>query len=608
MFISRLQVNEGFLDGLDVTLTPGLNVVIGARGTGKTSIIELIRYCLDVPGHTPETTKRSREHALSILGSGEVIVTVSDGTEDFVVRRGAGEAPERAPVYPSPIVFSQTEIETIGLQSSGRTRLIDGFSSDMRASYDREESVISSVRSITIQIDSAQRELDDLARQLNDMPRVDAELAKLAPAEDELKSLSAASSEKASALDKLTERLTSSSVYAERISRDIGEVIDWKSLVQSAIENVPQLDLLRDNPEVRSKMEEAIDSLRLALKSIQTMEGILTDGRGQIDSQRKEIEQQARTLRQEVDRLQTGSGAIVSAGMKLRERKAQLVSLSEVFRVRRDAWSRIIEKRAALLDDLDQLREERFAERRKIAQTLSLHLGPRIRVSVKKAGRIDAYVAALTEGLRGSGIRYNELAQAVAESVSPRELVILAENEDAEQLSKMLSISIERASRLLSALRQAGLASLATVPVEDEVSLELLDGKLYKNISDLSTGQRCTTILPIVLQHAHRVVVVDQPEDHIDNAFIADTLVRAILSRPKGSQLIVSTHNANIPVLGSASTVTQMGSDGRRGFVAASGDLASDSIVDAIYSVMEGGKEAFARRAQFYREHAHNDA
>lgn len=52
MLIRRMQVEGGFLDGLDLRFEAGLNVLIGGRGTGKSSIIELIRYCLDVRGNT----------------------------------------------------------------------------------------------------------------------------------------------------------------------------------------------------------------------------------------------------------------------------------------------------------------------------------------------------------------------------------------------------------------------------------------------------------------------------------------------------------------------------------------------------------------------------
>lgn len=93
---------------------------------------------------------------------------------------------------------------------------------------------------------------------------------------------------------------------------------------------------------------------------------------------------------------------------------------------------------------------------------------------------------------------------------------------------------------------------------------------------------------------------MDQPEDHLDNAFVVDTVVKAMRDRGAEAQLICTTHNPNIPVLGSAANVILMGSDGRRGFVRQHGDLNDPAIVEAITNVMEGGKDAFRRRAEFY--------
>src|SRR6266849_5667636 len=108
MHIERVQVEEGFLDGIDVALSPGLNVIIGARGTGKTSLIELIRFCLDVRGYTTDTDKRSRDHALSVLGSGQVTVTLSDGNARITVTRTANDsAPRASGPFSPPIIMSQ---------------------------------------------------------------------------------------------------------------------------------------------------------------------------------------------------------------------------------------------------------------------------------------------------------------------------------------------------------------------------------------------------------------------------------------------------------------------------------------------------------------------
>jgi hypothetical protein len=75
------------------------------------------------------------------------------------------------------------------------------------------------------------------------------------------------------------------------------------------------------------------------------------------------------------------------------------------------------------------------------------------------------------------------------------------------------------------------------------------------------------------------------------------------MERDPNSQIIFSTHNANIPVLGSADYVVQMGSDGHRGFPMVHDSLEAPAVVNAISTVMEGGADAFKRRAAFYSGH-----
>lgn len=134
----------------------------------------------------------------------------------------------------------------------------------------------------------------------------------------------------------------------------------------------------------------------------------------------------------------------------------------------------------------------------------------------------------------------------------------------------------------------------------------LLDGTEYKPTRQLSMGQRCTVVLPLLLAAEHESILLDQPEDHLDNAFIVDTLVQAIRDRANDGQVLVATHNANVPVLGDAQNVIVLASDGRHGFVDTAGSLNEDDIVRSITTLMEGGAEAFARRAAFYSQHAHD--
>jgi hypothetical protein len=104
------------------------------------------------------------------------------------------------------------------------------------------------------------------------------------------------------------------------------------------------------------------------------------------------------------------------------------------------------------------------------------------------------------------------------------------------------------------------------------------------------------------------MLIVDQPEDHIDNAFIAETLIKVILSRGDQGQIIFSTHNPNIPVLGDADLVRYLGSDGRRGFRLSSGPLDEISVVNAISTVMEGGLKPSANGLNFMGSELNNDS
>lgn len=126
MIIERVQVDDGFLDGLDLRLAPGLNVIIGGRGTGKTSVIELIRFCLAIQAQTSETESRALEHALSVLGDGRVTVTLSnEGDKIIVSRTAAEEMPEVTEDFEAPALFSQKEIESLGLSAAARIALLD---------------------------------------------------------------------------------------------------------------------------------------------------------------------------------------------------------------------------------------------------------------------------------------------------------------------------------------------------------------------------------------------------------------------------------------------------------------------------------------------------
>lgn len=607
MRIERVQIEEGFLDGLDVSFAAGLNVIIGERGTGKTSLIELIRFCLGVQGYTSDSTKRSLNHALSILGSGQVTVTLSDGEREILVTRTASDkSPRASGSFVRPIIFSQTEIETVGLQAHGRIRLLDSFIENQKVMEASESEASSEVRSLTAQVKVQRREIDELAGQIEEIPALDKQITELIPQEQKLAKISANAKEKTMQLDAISTDMAASAIGVGAIERFNQSVSRWRSSLASLSFRQPALEPWPEGagPDLlakcRTSVERAKDHLDNALQELQNA---VSEAESHLRSSHENslnIEDRARQLRKEVETLQEGAGAIVRQGQQLRQRKAHLESLKNVLSERRKALNSFLVQRDAALDRLDSITEQRFDVRDAVATKLTEILGPLIRVKVSRAGQFEAFTAAIADALRGSGLRYNELSSTLARSVSPRELIDAVDANDFDLIADATGITRDRAARALGYLRECELGVLATVAVEDTVALQLLDGADYKNIADLSTGQRCTVILPLILQHSGRVLIVDQPEDHIDNAFIADTLIVSVLARMANSQIIFSTHNPNIPVLGNADRVIQLSSDGRRGFPLLVSDLDDPSVIDAITTVMEGGAEAFKKRATFY--------
>ena len=97
-----------------------------------------------------------------------------------------------------------------------------------------------------------------------------------------------------------------------------------------------------------------------------------------------------------------------------------------------------------------------------------------------------------------------------------------------------------------------------------------------------------------------RPLVIDQPEDELDNRFLFETMLPA-LKRLKGRrQIIVATHNANIVVNGDADQVIQLEATADRGYIARSGAIEELAVRDAIVQTVDGGDEAFRLRRLKY--------
>ena len=122
------------------------------------------------------------------------------------------------------------------------------------------------------------------------------------------------------------------------------------------------------------------------------------------------------------------------------------------------------------------------------------------------------------------------------------------------------------------------------------------DGKDFRPISQASAGQRSAAMLAFLLAHGDEPLVLDQPEDDLDNHLIYDLVVRQIRENKFRRQIIVVTHNPNIVVNGDAEMLHALDFEGGQCVVKQSGSLQDEAMREEICRVMEGGREAFRRR------------
>jgi ABC-type cobalamin/Fe3+-siderophores transport system ATPase subunit len=116
----------------------------------------------------------------------------------------------------------------------------------------------------------------------------------------------------------------------------------------------------------------------------------------------------------------------------------------------------------------------------------------------------------------------------------------------------------------------------------------------------LSEGQRNTALLGLLLAQGSGPIIIDQPEDELDANYIFSDLVPFIRTIKSRRQLIIATHNANLPVNADAELIYAIEAKDGRGHLLAQGGLDRAEVTLAVLDLMEGSEEAFKRRSEKY--------
>ncbi|HEY3411902.1 MAG TPA: AAA family ATPase [Armatimonadota bacterium] len=617
-YIDEVQVSGGFLPGFLLRLPRGLTCVIGPRGSGKSTLAEAIRY--GIGGITGATRPR-----LDLIQAnlGDSIVSLRTSAEGQL----PGYHVQRSFRKPAVVTSDNGAVTAIDLDR-GTFLPIDGYSSaEIEAIADesvgeKRRSLLDDLRArelgeIQISLATCRRLLEANADQIRAIRRSISDftegIEELAEARPRLDSLPAVTTAASTDLLRLTRGIEDNESRTKQLEslvnalRSIQDTFREASLrtlpgrsPQAEEAQSPISSLLREGWKVASAALEEANTTGLA---VALRLDVAIDALSVIRSQMDELNARDTALVIEMQELNRSASLAVQERSLAEQAVAHLDGLERERDNARARLTDLLQGRSSLKADYLVERDRISCLREEVATQLQADAGTSVRIRVLRNADALSYQQMLMEGLKGARVRNHEDILSALMRLRPEQLAQIVLNDDLMEFEHQVSLGTERSRRILDAFRQSiDPLSLEVSTIEDRIAIELNVSSgadpNFKDASELSRGQKCTALLPLLLARRETPLVIDQPEDNLDNHFIYATVVEVVRRLKMSRQMIFITHNANIPVLAEADLVVVLNSDGRKGYIEKMGSL--DECQDEIIDLLEGGREAFELRRQRY--------
>jgi energy-coupling factor transporter ATP-binding protein EcfA2 len=619
--IENLGISGGFLSDVSLRFPKGLICVIGPRGSGKSTLAEAIRLVL---GGMPAGACKTRLDMLKAnLGGSVFSLTTTPGTDrgGFTIRRTYGQTAILTVADSRPVTtvdldrgtflpidaYSSLDIEEIADESLGSKRrtLLDDLCA---AELQQVDLTLSDQRRLleanAESIKATERKIREIVEQTEELGDVKAKLEALPPAgkkegSPEFQSISKQKQINDKELAGLTTAMQKVKILNDELPR---LVISAKSEIPNSLTVAESANALILKPA-----EDALESLWQSLeqfvattcKTVAATEAELT--RVSLQLREAHTEQQAKYL--SLQHLNQEAVKAFEARATAEKESTTLASLQQQKEATTNELKKLQDARKALKAAYILTRDKVSELREGVANRLQSEAGAKVRIRVQRNADVLEYQQQLLSSLYGTKLKNQEDILRVLSAIRPEDLALMLREDDFAEFDTHTSFGKERGRKILDALRQnLDPMELEVLPIDDRVIIELnvSTGTVpnFKDASELSRGQKCTALLPILLARRDGPLLIDQPEDNLDNHFIYETVVDSILRLKSRRQMIFITHNANIPVLGEAELVIVMNSDGQRGFVEKAGTV--DECRNEIIDLLEGGEEAFELRRKRY--------
>jgi len=610
----------GFLGDVNIRLNENLNVLIGGRGTGKSTVVESIRYALALEPLGDEARKTHDGILRHVLGSATkislLVRSYSPVQRDYriertipnppVVRDESGKVLSIRPVdiVPQVEVFGQHEISELTKSPEKCTRLLDRFIEKDGTMKRRKSGLRRQLDRSRLRILELEKERTQIQDRLAALPTLEETLRRFQDAglEEKLKEQSLLVREQ-QILKTAKSRLRPFEDILHQFLRELP--IDRAFLSPRALDGLPGKETLERAGSVLKQLEKEIDAIASSLGTcIERTQKGLGDVHTEWEERRKVVQDAYEKILRELRKSKIAGEEFIRLRRQIEELKPlreRGVTLERDLRENQD-------QRRTLLAEWEDSKGEEFRQLQRAAKRVSKKLAGRVRVTVSFSGNRDPLFQLLKDQVGG---RLAETISALqqAQEISLKELADAA-RAGKETMTKKFGIPGTQADKIAHADPQLLMhIEELDLPPTTEIELNVASDDqqpAWQKLLKLSTGQKATAVLLLLLLESEAPLIVDQPEDDLDNRFITDGIVPRMREEKRRRQFIFATHNANIPVLGDAELIIGMKASGEAGLGKAEiplehrGSIDARTVRELIEEVLEGGRAAFEMRRLKY--------
>lgn len=617
--ILQIKISGGYLDGLVVNLSDHLNTLIGGRGTGKSTLLECIRYALAI---RPKGNQAAKIHDAIIkenLGREAaqvelIVVSSSQNGRQYKISRAYGNEPivrdfdgnvsELRPIdlLPNIDIYGQNEIFELAHDEASRIKLLNRFLPDAEKYDEQRSRICRQLKSNQHKLEMALSNIDDLSDELAKLPRL----------QEELKSFEQIG---------IKEKLSKSSLIARErqiVNRTENYLLAIDKMIDKFQDNLPSVAFestteLPDRANIDNVISTFIDLREIIKVHLQDMKTSVNTAFRNFSDQKADWEI---IMQDHETEFQTAIKSLPSAsgknGREIGVDYKRLVDLIEEIKPKNDKLSTLRkevdalkQERSNLLSELSDTRSQWIQLLQKATKSLNKRMKNKIKVEVlpdaDRTPLIQFLIDCQLDGIKEKRLSWiNDV-----DTITPSSLVQAIKNGASDLIERWkITPSVAEA---LAKLQRSQLMQLESLELGHRVDifLNIAHGDCspeFRPLRKLSIGQQCTAILHMLLIESQDPLLMDQPEDNLDNAFIAERIVKELRSAKTTRQFLFATHNANIPVFGDAEWIGVFSNFEGKGILEfdSQGSIDVPAIRDHVANILEGGREAFVQRKEKY--------